>query len=193
MVNKKKTIAILISGTGSNMLAIADSINFGVLNDYYKIAIVISNNPNAPGLEAAKLRGITVKCIDAKEYTRSIFDELLLSSLASYNLDYIVLAGYNRILSGSIVERYRQKIINIHPADTKLYQGLHGYKWAFEQKKESTVITVHWVDEGCDTGEIIAQQNVCLKGSTTLTEIEKIGLAVEHELYSKVLKDLAMK
>ena len=189
----KKKIAILISGNGSNMLAIADSINSGILKDFYDIAIVISNNKNARGLHAAKLRNLPVICIDAKQYTRSCFDELLLSSLDPYDLDYIVLAGYNRILSSSIIARYRNKIINIHPADTKLYKGLHGYKWALEHKKKQTTITIHWVDEGCDTGEIIAQQNVCLQGLDTLEDIQKAGLAVEHELYSKVLKNLAMQ
>lgn len=175
------------------MVAIADSVTSGILKDFYEIAIVFSNHPSAPGLDAAKLRGLPVKCIDAKQYNRSDFDELLLSCLEPYDLDYIVLAGYNRLLSSTIIARYRQKIINIHPADTKLYQGLHGYKWAFEHRKEKTTVTVHWVDEGCDTGAIVAQQEVCLQGLATLEAIQKAGLAVEHTLYSKVLHDLAIK
>lgn len=193
MATKKKSIAIFISGNGSNMLAIADSVASGILKEFYEIRLVFSNNPSALGLDAAKLRGLPVKCIDSKQYNRTAFDELLLGSLSPYHLDYIVLAGYNRLLSTDIIARYRQKIINIHPADTKLYQGLHGYKWAFEGRKEKTMITVHWVDEGCDTGAIIAQQEVCLQGLTTLDAIQKAGLAVEHKLYSKVLHDLAIK
>jgi phosphoribosylglycinamide formyltransferase 1 len=190
--DKKKKIAILISGNGSNMAAIADSVEFGILRDYYKIVLVISNNSDAPGLEIAKLRKLPVLCIDSKQYAKSDFENALLRSLESYDLNYIILAGYNRILSSAIVSRYEKRIINIHPADTKLYKGLHGYEWAFKEKRDETTITVHWVDEGCDTGEIIAQKNISLKGLKTLEEIKKVCLAVEHEFYSQVLRDLAI-
>ena len=93
-----------------------------------------------------------------------------------------------RILSPGVIERYRNRIINIHPADTRAYQGIHGYEWAFEQRLEWTKITVHLVDEGVDTGRILAQRDVDLRGASTLDDIKQRGLRVEHALYSEVLR-----
>ena len=102
--------------------------------------------------------------------------------------DVVVLAGYMRMVTPRIVEAYRGRMLNIHPADTRLHQGLNGYGWAFEQKLPSTRITVHLVDEGLDTGAILAQREVDLRGADTLAEVERRGLAVEHELYPETLR-----
>jgi len=88
------------------------------------------------------------------------------------------------------VHRFPHRIINIHPADTCVYKGAHGYEEAWTQRWSRTLITVHWVDEGVDTGEIIAQVPVDLSGATSLDEVRNRGLAVEHELYSKTLAAL---
>ena len=88
------------------------------------------------------------------------------------------------------IARYRNTIINIHPADTALYQGIHGYEWAFQKKLEATQITVHFVDEGVDTGQVLAQREVDLRGAKTLEEVEHRGLRVEHAFYSEVLRDV---
>ncbi len=95
-----------------------------------------------------------------------------------------------RILSPAVIERYRHRIINIHPADTRAYQGMHGYEWAFEQRLEQTTISVHLVDEGVDTGRILAQREVDLRGAATLAEVKARGLRVEHTLYSETLRDV---
>ena len=108
--------------------------------------------------------------------------------LKNYNLDYIVLAGYMRILSSVFISAYRNKIINIHPADTSEFQGIGAYEWAFENKMEYTKITVHFVDEGVDTGIVIGKQVVDLRECKTLDEVEKIGLATEHTFYSEALR-----
>ena len=88
------------------------------------------------------------------------------------------------------VQAYPNKIVNIHPADTKLHQGLHAYQWAFENKLEETKITVHYVEEGLDTGPIIGQKTVNLRGAKTLEEVEQRGLKVEHQFYSEMLLKL---
>jgi phosphoribosylglycinamide formyltransferase-1 len=107
--------------------------------------------------------------------------------LEGYEFDYIILAGYMRMLSADFVANFPHKIINIHPADTTQHQGLHGYEWAFENHLEETKITIHFVDVGLDTGKIIAQKTVDLKGAKTLEEIEQRGLAVEHQFYPETL------
>ena len=186
----KKKIAILISGRGSNMKAIVENVQNGILKDLCDVIVVFSNKINAPGLEIAKSLGISTKVIESKGRKRSTYNALLYEYLDSLDPDYIILAGYMKIISPDVVQRFRNRIINIHPADTALHQGLHGYEWAFENKLESTKITVHFVDEGLDTGNIIAKKEVDLKGAKTLEEVEKRGLAVEHVFYSECLKKI---
>ena len=185
-----KKIAILISGRGSNMKAIVEKVQNGILKDLCDIIVVFSNKISAPGLEIAKSFGISTKVIESKGKKRSTYNKLLFDYLDELNPDYIILAGYMKIISADIVQRFRNRIINIHPADTALHQGLHGYEWAFENKMESTKITVHFVDEGLDTGSVIGQREVDLKGATTLEEVERRGLAVEHVFYSECLKKI---
>ncbi len=185
---KKKKIAILISGRGSNMKAIIENVNDGILKDICEVIVVFSNKIDAPGLEIAKSLGISTKVIESKGKKRSTYNRLLFEYLDTLNPDYIILAGYMKIISPDVVQRFRNRIMNIHPADTALHQGLHGYDWAFENKLEKTKITVHFVDEGLDTGNVIGKREVDLKGTTTLEEIEKRGLAVEHVFYSECLR-----
>jgi phosphoribosylglycinamide formyltransferase-1 len=98
-----------------------------------------------------------------------------------------------RILSSEFIRNFPQKIINIHPADTRLHQGLHAYEWAFQNQMSETKVTVHYVNEGVDTGQIIAQTTVDLSGAQTLDEVEQRGLAIEHQFYAQTLKELFLK
>jgi len=186
----KKRIAVLISGRGSNMEAVVEQARDGVLKDCCRVVVVVSNRCDAPGLAVA--RGIEVEaiCVESSGKTRTEFERRLLDALDPYRVDYLVLAGFMRILSPLVIDHYRYRIINIHPADTALYQGAHGYAWAFERRLPATTITVHYVDEGVDTGRIIAQTDVDLTGTETLEEVEKRGLAVEHRFYSRALRQV---
>ena len=184
----KKRIAIFISGRGSNMEAIARQVQDGILKDVCEIALVFSNKPQAKGLEIAKKFGLPVAAIPSKGKSREAFEREVLELLQPYRIDYVVLAGFMRILSPLFIRAYKNRIINIHPADTRLFQGVGGYEWAFENKLPSTKITVHFVDEGVDTGPIIAQREVDLRGADTLEEVERRGLAAEHEFYSQALR-----
>lgn len=184
----KKRIAILISGRGSNMEAIIKQTQDGILQDCCEVALVLANKPEAKGLEIARNYGISAACIPSKGKQREEFDQELINFLEAWQLDYLVLAGFMRILTPLIIRRYRQRIINIHPADTAQFKGVGGYEFAFENKLDFTKITIHYVDEGVDTGPIIAQETVDLRGATTLEEIERRGLAVEHRFYSEALK-----
>ncbi len=185
----KPRVAILISGRGSNMVALAQSARDGVLAGHCEIAAVISSRPTAPGLEMAREMGLNTLALDAKTMSGEVYENALLAALENCRADVVVLAGYMRIVTPRIVETYRGRILNIHPADTKLHQGLHGYAWAFENKLITTQITVHLVDEGLDTGSILAQREVDLRGADTLAEVERRGLAVEHQLYAEALRD----
>lgn len=188
-----KSIAIFISGRGSNMSAIVEQCKNGILQGIAQPILVFSNKAAAAGLDYAAAQGIPIACIESKGLKRNDFDAKVLTLLETYKPDYIILAGYMRILSPLFIQSYPKKIINIHPADTKQHQGLHGYEWAFENGLNKTKITVHYVDEGLDTGNIIEQAEVDLSGANTLEEIEKRGLKAEHQLYSRVLKDIFTK
>ena len=183
----KKRIAIFISGRGSNMETIVQQAQNGILNEVCEVVLVFSNKPQAKGLEIAKELGIETASIPSKGKQREDFDREVVQLLESYRLDYIVLAGFMRILSPVLIQAYKNRIINIHPADTDEFQGIGAYEWAFRNKKQATKITVHFVDEGVDTGQVIAKADVDLRGADTLEEVERRGLAVEHRFYSEAL------
>ena len=193
MNHSKKRIAIFISGRGSNMKAIAEQVQDGILKSCCEIVLVFSNKKDAKGLLTASEMGIKTAFIVSKGKKRQTFDQQVIDFIEPLDVDYIVLAGYMRILSPLFTRHFANKIINIHPADTRLHQGLHAYEWPFETKRKQTSITVHFVNEGVDTGEIIAQQTVDLSGVQSLEEVEMRGLKTEHWFYSEVLRDLFLK
>jgi phosphoribosylglycinamide formyltransferase-1 len=182
-----KRIGILISGRGSNMKAIVRNTQNGILRGWCEVAVVLSNVPGAAGLGVANDLGVPTVVVDSTSKKRRVFEREMIAVLEEYGIDYVVLAGFMRILSPQFIGYYRNRIINIHPADTNLFRGLGGYEWAYKQRLSTTKITVHCVDEGVDTGTVLAQRTVDLRGAETLEEVEKRGLAVEHTFYSDVL------
>jgi len=184
----KKRVAILISGHGSNMEAIIKNSRNGILKDHCEIVLVLSNRENAEGLQIASSYGIETTCIISKGKKREDYDLELVSFLKQYELDYIVLAGFMRILSSAFIKTFKNRIINIHPADTDKFKGLGAYEWAFKNRLDSTKITVHFVDSGVDTGKVIGKCNVDLKDAKTLSEVKNRGLKVEHKFYSEMLE-----
>jgi len=183
----RKKIAIFISGRGSNMEAILKNARDGILKDVCEPVLVFSNKPDAPGLETAAKFGVPTAALESAGKKREAFDQEVLDLLQAYQLDYIVLAGYMRILSPLFIRAYKNRIINIHPADTAQFQGLGAYVWAWENGLQETKITVHFVDEGIDTGPVIGKRTVDLRGAQSLEEVERRGLAVEHQFYSEAL------
>ncbi len=181
-------VAILISGRGSNMAALARAARDGILAGSCEIAAVVSSRPGAEGLAKAREMGLEAFALDARGMGKEAYDEALLAVLENCRADVVALAGYMRLLSPRVVAAWRGRIVNIHPADTAAHQGLHGYAWAFERRLPSTKVTVHLVDEGLDTGAVLAQREVDLRGAETLDEVERRGLAVEHELYPEALR-----
>ncbi|MBF9238602.1 phosphoribosylglycinamide formyltransferase [Hymenobacter sp. BT683] len=187
---RKARLAILLSGRGSNMLSLVQATQTGVLQGLAEVVVVFSNKPDAPGLELAVAQGYPVASLPSQGRKREAFDAEAAELLQQYHPDFVVLAGYMRILSPAFIQPFAGRILNIHPADTHQHQGLHAYEWAFDNQLAETKITVHLVDEGLDTGPILAQETVDLRGADTLAEVERRGLAVEHHLYAQVLADL---
>ncbi len=183
-------LAIFISGRGSNMEAIASAVEHGVLRGIATIELVLSNNPEAKGLEVARSMNIPTAVVVSKGKKRQEFDREVMALLADKEIDYIVLAGFMRRLTAEFTGRYAGKIINIHPADTRQHRGLHAYEWAWENRLDMTMITIHYVNEKIDDGQIIAQAPVDLRGAKSLEEVEKRGLAVEHVFYAQTLAKL---
>ena len=158
-------VGVLVSGGGTNLQAIIDALNSGKITNT-SIEVVISNNKNAYALERAKNNNIEAVCISPKDFDdRSLFNEALIKKLDEYNLDLIVLAGCMVVLPAELIQKYRNKIINIHPALIpsfcgKGYYGLHVHEKVLERGVKLTGATVHFVDEGTDTGPIIIQKAV---------------------------------
>ena len=186
----KKRLGIFISGRGSNMKSLVEACRHGILQELYEVVLVFSNNPQAAGLAWAAEQGIPCLSLDSKQYKRQAFEQELIELMKPYALDCIALAGFMRVLSPLFVGQYPKRIVNIHPADTQLHQGLGGYDWAWEEHLSQTKITIHWVDEGLDTGQVILQELVDLQGVQSLEEVMERGLAVEHQAYPAALKTL---
>ena len=165
-------IGVLVSGGGTNLQAIIDNINTGNITNS-KIEVVISNNPNAFALERAKKAGIDAVCISPKDYSdRSLFNKALIEKIDEYNVDLIVLAGCMVVMPPELIQKYNNKIINIHPALIpsfcgKGFYGLHVHEEALKRGVKITGATVHFVDEGTDTGPIILQKAVEVRQDDT--------------------------
>jgi phosphoribosylglycinamide formyltransferase-1 len=185
-----KKLAVFISGRGSNMQAILEECKSGVLKETAEVVLVFSNNAKAKGLELAQKAGIPTAVIPHSIKANQQYEKALIDLLKRHEVEWIILAGYMRILSPPIIAAYPQRVINIHPADTNLHQGLGGYQWAFDNKLPSTIITVHYVSDVLDRGAIIAQKEVDLIGAETVKNVEQRGLAVEHVFYSQTLYHL---
>ncbi len=177
-------IVIFISGAGSNMQAIARSAQAGQLNA--EITMVVCDNPKAEGIEAAKNLGLKVKLIDWDKNTL----HSLITDLYALNIDYIVLAGFMRILPAYFVDAFDGKIINIHPSLLPKYPGLKAIWQNYQAGDDIFGITIHYVDHGVDTGNIIAQASFKRKANDTLETITKKIHGLEHVYYSKILQKL---
>lgn len=165
-------LAVLVSGSGTNLQAIIDRIEDGSVRNA-KIEVVISNNPKAYALERAKKHGIDARCISPKSFeSREAFNEALLEALVSSGAELIVLAGFMVVVPPAIISRFRNKIINIHPSLIPSfcgqgYYGLHVHEAALKKGVKVSGATVHFVDEGTDTGPIIMQKAVAVKAKDT--------------------------
>lgn len=187
-----KNVVVLFSGRGSNMRAIFEQVEGGILRDVARVPFVVTNNPDAGGIGVAAAFGVQTRILPSKGISREAYDATLLRTFDGEAVDAIVLAGFMRILTPAFIAAFRGRILNVHPADTAAHQGLDGYGWAFEKQLSHTFVTVHIVDEGLDTGPVLRKARVDLVGATTLAEVEARGLAVEHQVYSEALRDFLL-
>jgi phosphoribosylglycinamide formyltransferase-1 len=180
-----RRLGILISGRGSNMLAIADAIAQGRLQA--EIAVVISNREDAPGLALARERGIRAAALPSRGLDREIYDQQLIAELRRNQVDLVCLAGYMRILSGRFIREFHGRILNIHPSLLPAFPGLDAQHQAVVHGAKYSGCTVHFVDEGLDSGPIILQAVVPVHDHDTADTLSERILREEHRIYSEAI------
>src|SRR5882762_7746131 len=185
-VNERARIAILISGRGSNMVALAEAVRDGRIKNA-KIAVVISDQRNALGLARANAIGIETLVIGRRGRTREEHDHEIVAALRSRKVDLVCLAGYMRVLSREFVEAYPDRILNIHPSLLPAFPGLDAQRQALEGGAEYTGCTVHFVDEMLDGGPILRQSRVEIQPDDTIETLSDRILLEEHKLYPEVV------
>ena len=179
-------LGILLSGRGSNFLAIADAITQGQIADA-RIAVVISNRVDAPGIEAARSKGFAAEVIEPKGRPRAEHDAEIVATLKANQVDLVCLAGYMRLLSAEFVRAYPQRILNIHPSLLPAFPGLDAQRQALAYGVKVSGCTVHFVDEELDHGVIVVQKTVpVLAGDDEHTLAARI-LAQEHVAYAEAI------
>ena len=180
-------LGILLSGRGSNFLAIADNIAAGNLPGA-EIAIVISNRPDAPGIEAARQRGLNAQIIPSKGKPREQHDAEVVAALKSAGVELVVLAGYMRLLSPWFVQQFPNRIVNIHPSLLPAFPGLDAQKQAFEYGVKVSGCTVHFVDEQLDHGAILIQRTVPVLPTDDDHSLASRILEQEHIAYTEAIR-----
>jgi phosphoribosylglycinamide formyltransferase 1 len=180
-------IGVLLSGRGSNFVALADSIAAGRIPGA-EIVIVISNREGAPGLALAEAREIKAKAIPSKGLAREEYDRLAVEELRKANVDLVCLAGFMRLLSPYFVAAFPQRILNIHPSLLPSFPGLEASRQALEYGVKFTGCTVHLVDENLDAGPIVAQAIVPVRDEDTDETLSARILAEEHRIYTEAVR-----
>ncbi len=182
-----KRIVFLISGNGTNLQAIIDKCKTGDINA--NIVSVVSNNPDAFGIERAKSEGIETKVINHRDFkNRDLFDNELFKYIEEVNPDLIVLAGFMRILTPKITDSYFGKIINIHPSLLPKYPGLDTHSKVMENKDSSHGVSIHYVSNELDAGPLIAQATIKTKDKEAIEDLIERVHAAEHKIFPKVIK-----
>ena len=190
-------IVVLVSGGGTNLQAIMDKIADGSVTNT-KIVAVISNNANAYALERAKNAGIPAECISPKQFeNRELFNEALLAGVKKYNPDLVVLAGFLVIIPPALIAEFKNRLINIHPSLIPSfcgtgYYGLKVHEAVLARGNKVTGATVHFVDEGTDTGPILLQKAVCVQQGDTAEVLQKrVMVEAEWEILPQAIDAIA--
>lgn len=182
-------IAVFASGNGSNFEAIAKSMNQGEIEG--AIVLVFSDRTDAYVLERAKSLQIPVRSFSPKQFTNKVeYEREILKELEAKEVELLVLAGYMRLIGPTLLNAYPNRILNIHPALLPEFPGLHGIRDAFEAGVKQTGVTVHYVDNGVDTGPILAQKRVNIEENETLASLELKIHQAEHQLYPEVVQEV---
>ncbi|MGB9195615.1 MAG: phosphoribosylglycinamide formyltransferase [Terriglobales bacterium] len=182
-----RNLGILLSGRGSNFIAIAESVDAGRIPDA-RIAVVISNRADAAGLETARARGLNALLISSKGKEREQHDREIVAALREYKVDFVCLAGYMRLLSPWFVRQFPQRILNIHPSLLPAFPGLEAQEQAFAYGVKVSGCTVHFVDEELDHGAIIVQKTVPVLEDEDEHKLAERILEQEHIAYTEAIR-----
>jgi phosphoribosylglycinamide formyltransferase-1 len=183
----RRKVAILISGRGSNMAALIDAARD--TNYPAEIALVLSNRADAPGIDRAREAGIATAVVSSSSYpSREAFDAALDAELKGAGIDLVCLAGFMRLLSPVFVRAFPGRVLNIHPSLLPAFPGLEAQRLAFEHGVKVTGATVHLVDEGLDSGPIVAQEAVPVRWDDTVESLSVRILEAEHRLYPRAVR-----
>lgn len=186
-------IAIFASGNGGNFQRIVEAQRSGE-GKGYEVKVLIVDKGNAYAIERAKALGIPYYFINPKEYnTKMEFEEKIIEVLKEFKVEYIVLAGYMRIITPTLLDKYFNKIINIHPAYLPEFPGKDGIGDAYKAGVNKTGVTIHYVDSGVDTGEIIYQERLKIDSQWGLEDLKNKIHEIEHRIYPMVLTKLFKK
>ncbi len=178
-------LGILLSGRGSNFEAIARNVISGQLKA--EIGLVFSNKPNAPGLEMARQLGFQAEALEMKGVDRTAYDATVAAMLMAHGVELVCLAGYMRILSGGFVAKFPNRILNIHPSLLPAFPGLDAQYQALAHGVKVTGCTVHFVDDGLDSGPILMQAPVMVSDDDTVESLSERILTEEHRIYSEAI------
>ncbi len=189
-MSQPKAVAVLISGTGSNMAALIDA--GAQAGSSYRVALVVSNRPNAGGLAVARAKGIACLAIDHHSFgeDRTAHEQAIDSVLTQHGIQAVALAGYMRLLTPWMVNRWAGRMVNIHPSLLPLYPGLNTHARAIEAGDTQAGCSVHLVTEGVDEGAVLAQAKVPILSDDTPDSLAQRVLTAEHALYPEALADL---
>lgn len=182
-----KRLGILLSGRGSNFLAIADNIVTGKLPKA-EIAVVISNKPYVPGIQAAEQRGLNAHVIQSKGLSRMEHDAAMVACLREHKVDLVCLAGYMRLISPAFLEAFPNRVLNIHPSLLPAFPGLDAQRQALEYGVQISGCTVHFVDENLDHGVIVTQRSVPVLPDDDEHSLSARILEQEHIAYSEAIR-----
>ncbi|MGG3956534.1 phosphoribosylglycinamide formyltransferase [Bhargavaea massiliensis] len=184
-----KRIAIFASGSGTNFQAIVDAVKKGDIQA--EVALLVCDRPQAKVIERAIREHVPVFVFNPKQYeTKQQFEREILQQLQQKEIDWIVLAGYMRLIGPTLLQAYPNKIVNIHPSLLPSFPGKDAIGQAYRYGVKVTGVTVHYVDEGMDTGPIIAQQALYIDDGEPLESVERRIHEIEHVLYPKVIQQL---
>lgn len=183
-------IGVLISGSGTNLQAIVDRIADGSLNA--EVALVVSSRPGVRGIERARAAGLPVLVMEKSEYAEpEAADAKIASALKEAGCEYVIMAGYMRMVRKPLLEAYPGRIVNLHPALLPSFKGAHAIQDAFDYGVKVTGVTVHFADDKYDCGPIIAQRALPVEEGWDVDTLEEHIHAIEHELYPEVVGWLA--
>ena len=183
-------LGVLLSGSGTNLQAIIDRIEKGTLDA--SIELVVSSRMDAYGLERAKRHGLQTLTISKELYAEPLVaDEVIAAELKMHNVDYVIMAGYMRMVHEPILAAYPNRVVNLHPALLPSFKGAHAIQDAYDYGVKVTGVTVHFANSEYDCGPIIAQQALVVEEGWTVDELEEHIHAIEHELYPNTIQLLA--